>query len=435
MHHPRFLVPAFALALAAGASPTALFAADAGATSFEDAIKSGSYGGMLRYRIDSYDEDNLDSQEPALASTLRTSLFYGTKPLYGLSGFVELYHVASVGPEHYFNGSGVGGEGFTERDFVIDPTGMGVNQAYGQYKPEIAMPVTLTVGRQLFTINDETFLTASRYRQNNNRMDAATASITPFDHLTIELGQIWHNIDVTDTVVPMSTQVANVAYSIPDKARIAAYGIMLDYTNDPIPGSAATGLNFAAIDRETFGLRLEGPWKIDDKLSLIYEADYAKQQDWKDTTDVGLNIDASMVTARGGLSYDQWYGSVGYRRMSGAKETGDLAFQSSDLGYPWPWRGNSEQFVFSPPEGLQTIMVWVGGAIPGVEGLSFDAFYFNFKSVEDSIAYGSEISGGFNYNITKRWSLYGLATKATQGDDVSPFHDATRLTGMTTFTF
>lgn len=403
------------------------------AASFEDAIKDGSYGGMLRYRVDSYDEDNGDSKA-GLASTLRTSLFYQSKPFYGLSGFVELYHVASIGNDNYFSG-GANGTAFGERDFIIDPTGQGVNQAYGRYEAPVSIPASVTVGRQLFTINDETFVTASRYRQNNNRFDAATGSITPAENLTFEGGQIWHNIDVTDTVVPMSTQVGNVSYAIPGKARFAGYGILLDYDNEPNAGLAATGLNAAAIDRQTFGLRLEGPWKIDDQLSVIYEADFAKQNDWKDTSDADLTIDATMLTLRAGASYDQWYGSVGYRRMSGAEETGDLAFQSSDIGYPWPWRGNSEQFVFAPPDGLQTIMVWIGGAVPGVEGLSFDAFYFNFAGVEESTDYGSEISGGFNYNITKRWSIYGLATAATQGDDASPFHDATRLTGMTTFTF
>ena len=394
-----------------------IFAADT-ADSLEAAIKEGSYGGMLRYRADYYDEDNGPSQ-PGLASTLRTSLFYQTKPWQGLSGMVELYHVGSIGPENYFS-AGAGGKPFGERDFIIDPTGMGVNQAYGRYVAPTAIPITATVGRQLFTINDETFVTASRYRQNNNRFDAATGSITPIEHLVIEGGQIWHNIDVTDTVVPMSTQVGNIAYSIPDKARIAAYGIILDYEDA------------SKVDRTTYGLRCEGPWKIDDKLSAIYEADYAMQQDSGDTT---AKLDASLLTVRGGLSYDQWYGSIGYRRSTGVNDSSDLAFQSSDIGYPWPWRGNSEQFVFYPTDGLQTLMVWAGGAIPGVDGLSFDVFYFAFKAVESSTDYGSEISGGLNYNVTKRWSLYGLATSAAKGDANSPFNDATRLTGMTTFTF
>ena len=81
-------------------------------------------------------------------------------------------------------------------------------------------------------------------------------------------------------------------------------------------------------------------------------------------------------------------------------------------------------------------MAWVGGAVPGVEGLSFDVFYFDFKSAETSTKFGTEISGGLNYNVTKRWSLYGLATKADQGDEGNgAFNSATRLTGMTTFTF
>ncbi len=308
---------------------------------------------------------------------------------------------------------------------------MGVNEAYARYKPTTSIPLTITVGRQLFTINDETMVTASRYRQNNDRNDAASFSIEPFPHLVIEGAQIWHNIDVTDTVVPMSTQVGNVSYTVPDMGRLAAYGVVLNYKGDE--NLAAVPFSSSGVDRTTIGVRLEGPYKIDDKVSVIYEADYAKQNDSGDTT---ATIDASMLTLRAGAAVSQWYGSIGYRKSTGAKNPGDLAFQSSDLGYPWPWRGNSEQLVFNPSSGLKTLMVWVGGAVPGVDGLSFDVFYFDFKSSETDTKFGHEISGGLNYNITKSWSIYGLATKATQGDDGNgSFNSANRLTGMTTFTF
>lgn len=391
--------------------------AEEGATSFEDAIKGGSYGGMLRYRADRYDEDNGDSKY-GFASTLRTSLYYQTKPFYGLTGFGELFHIASLGPARYAP-QAKAKEG--ARDFIIDPVGMGVNQAYGRYQPNLPMPITITAGRQLWTINDETLVTASRYRQNMNRFDAFTGSIEPVKNLTLEVGHIVHNIDVTDTVVPMRTQVGNLAYAIPGIARVAAYGVVLDYDDE------------GKTDRTTIGARVDGPFKIDDKLGVIYELDYATQKDSGDTT---VTIDASMLTARAGLSYDQWYGSVGYRKSSGASGSSALAYQSSDIGYPWPWRGNSEQMVFNPSQGLETLMVWVGGAVPKVDGLSFDVFYFDFKATEESTHYGSEISGGFNYNITKRWSVYGLATKATEGEEGNgAFKSANRLTGMTTFIF
>jgi hypothetical protein len=390
---------------------TSLHAEDL-AAGFEDAIKGGSFGGMLRYRADKYDEDN-GASEYGLASTLRTSLYYQTKPFHGASGYVELYHIASIGATRYApEGDPTG----APRDFIIDPIGLGVNQAYGEFKPESPVPFSVKVGRQLFTINDETLVTASRYRQNQNRFDAVTGSVEPVKNLTIEGGQIYHNIDVGDALIPMSTQVGNVAYAFPDKARIAVYGVVLNYKDE------------GKTDRTTTGARVEGPYKIDDKLSVIYELDYAKQ---KESGDTKSKIDASMLTARGGVNYDQWYGSIGYRQSSGVNSSSDFAYQSSDIGYPWPWRGNSEQLVFYPTGGLKTIMVWVGGAVPKIDGLSFDLFFFDFKAVENTMKYGSEY-------ITKRWSVYGLATKANQGDDTSTgngYNSATRLTGMTTFTF
>lgn len=414
---PRASLTSCVASLIALALPT-LQAEDI-ASAFEDAIKGGTYGGMLRYRADAYDEDN-GTSKPGLASTLRTSLYYQTKPFFGLTGFGELFHVASIGNDNYFS-AGANGTAFGERDFIIDPAGMGVNQAYARFQPSVPVPVTITAGRQLWTINDETLVTASRYRQNMNRFDAFTGSIEPVKNLTVEAGHIVHNIDVTDTVVPMSTNVGNLAYALPGIGRAAVYGVVLDYDDA------------GKTDRTTVGARIDGPYKIDDQLSVIYELDYAKQTDSGDTT---VEIDASMLTARAGVTYDQWYASVGYRVSSGVTDSSAMAYQSSDIGYPWPWRGNSEQLVFYPTQGLETLMVWVGGAVPKIDGLSFDVFYFDFKAAEDSTSFGSEISGGLNYNITKRWSVYGLATKAMEGDEGNgAFRDAQRLTGMTTFTF
>ena len=413
-------IPSTCCAATLLALATASLHAEDLAAGFEDAIKGGTYGGMLRYRADKYDEEN-GASEYGLASTLRTSLYYQTKAWHGATGYVELYHIASLGATRYAPEGDPSGE---PRDFIIDPIGMGVNQAYGEFKPESPVPFAVKVGRQLFTINDETLVTASRYRQNMNRFDAATGYVEPVKNLVLEGGQIWHNIDVGDALVPMSSQVGNVAYTIPDKGRAAVYGVVLNYTDD------------TKTDRTTTGIRLDGPYKIDDKLGIIYELDYAKQ---KESGDTKVKIDASMVTARGGVAYDQWYGTIGYRKSSGVNSSSDLAYQSSDLGYPWPWRGNSEQLVFYPNDGLKTLMVWIGGAVPKVEGLSFDVFYFDFKAAETSVKYGTEISGGLNYNVTKRWSVYGLATKASKGDEATAgntaFNSATRLTGMTTFTF
>jgi hypothetical protein len=118
-------------------------------------------------------------------------------------------------------------------------------------------------------------------------------------------------------------------------------------------------------------------------------------------------------------------------------DSSDLPFEASWLGYPWPWRGDTEQLVLTPTDGLQTIMVWAGGAIPPVPGLSFDLFYFKFDSDVNSIDYGSEFSGALNYNMPfdPKWYVMGLVAQAQQGDDNTAYFDATRVVLMTGYSF
>jgi hypothetical protein len=412
---PSLLLLAAALPLTAGDAP-------ATASTLTEAFAGGSFNGGLRYRFDNLDMDS--SPKEAHASTLRANLTFRTLPFYGLSGYLDLYNVSTIGKDMYFSIQNAGDPDSAGRPLIADPEGRGVNEAYGRYANKDLLDSTVTVGRQLFTFNDEVFLTASRYRQNNNRFDTATIESKPIDGMLIQYGYIWNHIDVFDFDNGMSTNVGNVKYGKKDIGSIAAYGILLDYDDVGLSGR----------DTTTFGLRVEGPFKINDDVSIIYEADIAKQTD---SGDNDLDVDADYLMARVGISFKKWYLSVGYRSQSGADGSSDLPFEASWLGYPWPWRGDTEQMVLTPTDGLKTIMVWAGGAIPPIAGLSFDVFFWKFDSDVNSIDYGSEISGALNYSMPfdPKWYVSAFVAQATQGDDNAAYVDATRVMLMTGYNF
>lgn len=384
-----------------------------------EAFSGGSFGGSARYRLDYLDQENFP--ETGTASTLRLALNFRTLPFHGFSGYLELYENAVIGDESYWNLQ----NDFNGRPLIADPPGDGVNEGYGRYANKELLDTTVTVGRQLFTINDEVMLTASRYRQNNNRFDAATIESHPLDGLTVQYGYIWSHITVFDFHDSMSTNVGNIKFGKQGIGTISAYGLMLDYVDDVLSSTR---------DVTTYGVRIDGPFKIDDNLSVVYEADFAKQTDSGDNTE---EIDADYLMARVGVSFKKWYASVGYRHQSGVDGSSDEPFEASWLGYPWPWRGDTEQLVLTPDDGLETIMVWLGGAIPVVPGLGFDLFFFKFDSDVNNIDYGSEFSGALNYNMPfdPKWYVMGLVAKATQGDDNAAYDDATRVVFMTGYSF
>jgi hypothetical protein len=412
---PSLLLLSVTLPMAASDAPAA-------ATSLTQALSEGTYGGGVRYRFDNLKQDN--APKDAHASTLRTNLNFATLPFHGFSGYVELYDNTSLGKDMYFSIQNAGDQDSVGRPLIADPEGRGLNEVYARYANKDAFDSTITVGRQLFTMNDEVFLTASRYRQNNNRFDVASFEAKPIEGLLFQYGYIWNHIDVFDFDNGMSTHVANLKFGKKDLGSIAVHGQVLDYDSEGLTGRDVT----------TYGLRIEGPFKIDGDLSIIYEADVAKQTDSGDNT---LDIDADYLMARVGVSYQKWYVSLGYRSQSGADSSSALPFEASWLGYPWPWRGNTEQLVLTPNDGLKTIMLWAGGAIPAVSGLSFDLFYFKFDSDVNSVDYGSEVSGALNYNMPfdPKWYVMGLLAQSQEGDVNSAHFDATRMVLMTGYSF
>lgn len=402
---PSLFLMVAALPLVAGDAPTE-------AVTLSDALTKGSFGGGVRYRLDYLDQD--PSTKDALASTLRLSLAFRTLPFYGFSGYLDLYNNAVVGNDLYNSIQNAGSSNAQDRPVIVDPAGRGVNEGYGRYTNKEWLDTKITVGRQLFTLNDEVFVTASTYRQNNNRFDAASIESHPLPELLVQYAYIWNNQNVLDVGKPMASHVGNLKYSKKGIGGMAAYAVLLDY--DYLPNR----------DVSTFGIRIDGPFKLSDDVSVIYEADVAKQSDAFDNTQ---NIDADYLMARVGLSFKKWYASVGYRHQSGVSDSSDAPFEGSQIGYPWPWRGNTEQLVFTPTNGLNTIMVWVGGAIPPIPGLSFDLWYFTFDSTENSIAYGSECSAALMYRMPfdPKWWISGMIAQANAGDEGNgTFFDATR---------
>ena len=411
---PSLFLMVAALPLVAGDAPTE-------AVTLSDALTKGSFGGGVRYRLDYLDQD--PSTKDALASTLRLNLAFHTLPFHGFSGYLDFYNNAVVGNDLYNSIQNAGSSNAQNRPVIVDPAGRGVNEGYGRYANKEWLDTKITVGRQLFTLNDEVFVTASTYRQNNNRFDAASIESHPLPELLVQYAYIWNNQNVLDVGKPMASHVGNVKYSKKGIGGIAAYTVLLDYEDSP------------NRDVSTFGIRIDGPFKLSDDVSVIYEADVAKQSDAFDNTQ---NIDANYLMARVGINVKKWYASVGYRHQSGVSDASDAPFEGSQIGYPWPWRGNTEQMVFTPTNGLNTLMVWVGGAIPPVPGLSFDLWYFTFNSTENNIDYGSDSSAALLYRMPcdTKWWISGMIAQANAGDQGNgAFFDATRAVFTTGYRF
>lgn len=100
---------------------------------FAEALSSGKAAVNLNYRFEFLQDDNLDLN--GQASTLRTTLSYGTKPFRGFLVYLQAENVTNVGLGDHHNNKGWGdsGNGVTDRPVIADPPVTEMLQAFVEY--------------------------------------------------------------------------------------------------------------------------------------------------------------------------------------------------------------------------------------------------------------------------------------------------------------
>jgi hypothetical protein len=398
------------------------------AATMSDALTQGQFGAFARYRLDSVDDDT--KPEAALASTLRTALSYASKPFHGLSGVVELYSVNSLGPIAY---NWLGNPHATAPEYarypnINDPENAGFSQCYGQWASP-SSDYRVRVGRQLIALNDEQWLTASRYRQNQSVVDTAWFTASPGAGFTFDGGYLWANRDVVARHFRLDGYIGNLAYRVGDTARLTAYGIWTDYQD-----SAAAG-----NDLQTMGLRVENQEHKQDPWQVLYIVDVAaqspafdnpssaEQHSWYGLLDLGVRV-------------GEWSLRASLTHRDGTNDHHDVI--KAPLGYPYPYRGETEQFVATPTDGVRIVALRGGGPLPAIAGLRLTGFVWDFSAVESSDHYGTETCLQADYVTPwlKNWTWSLRAAHFWDADtdtEANPTYgrEQTRLIAMTSVWF
>jgi hypothetical protein len=391
-----------------------------------DAITKGTFGGSARYRLDSVEDAT--KPETAIASTLRTALSYTTRPRYGVNGSVELYSVNIIGNETY---NWLGNENGTDPYYsrypnINDPENAGFSQLYGQWTTNDSS-LMVRVGRQRIMLNDEQWLTASAYRQNQNIVDAAWMKWIPSAKGSIDIGYLWAQRDIVARYFRMNSAVCNFTYQFDGLAKCSAYGLWTDYETVP------------TNDLQTIGVRAESPMSKDDNWQLIYIADVANQSPQFENTS-SANKSSWYALGELGVRRGAWSLRASVTHRDGTGQGHDVI--KAPLGYAYPYRGETEQFVTTPVDGVQIYAIRGGGPIPGIDGLRFSLFAWNYCAVESSAHYGTEGCVQLDYVVPQEkrwsWSLRAAHFKDVDADPVAnPTYgrEQTRLIAMTNFAF
>jgi len=346
----------------------ALLVSPAYAGTLEEALTGGKANVNMRLRYEAVDDStNKDAQ----AATLRTRLGYRSGDYKDIFIFGEFEDVRTVlGLNHYAPEK----SGYA---LIADPSVTQVNQAFLGYQG--LYQTTAKLGRQRLILDNARFVGNVGWRQNEQTFDAVSLTNHLLPQTTVTyafLNKVNGILEKFDADV--TDHLLNIAYSGFKAAKITAYGYLLKDDH-------------SKANNNTYGLRLSGASHLDQKITLLYTAEFSSQK-----TD---HFDALYTFLEGGLQCGGVKFKLGYERLG--SDNSDYGFQTP-LATKHAFNGWADEFLKTPTKGLQDAMVSVGGKVIGAKLL---AVYHDFSADQGSEDWGTEVDLLAARKFAKRYLL------------------------------
>lgn len=358
------------------------------AANLSEALTEGNFKADFKLRYENVNQDG--KRDDAKAFTLRSLIGYQTKPFHNFSINAEIYGVSPVSQDYNDLKKGTPLLSRTKYPVVADPEDYDFHQIYLQWSNAVN---TLKLGRQGMVLDNWRFVGDVRFRQNWQVFNGLSFVNKSLSNTEISLAHYEQVKQITTKIQDADIEIANVKYAITPTTRINGYGYFINWNGETLKASST----------KTYGLRLHGSQKVDDKWSVLYTVEYAKQDDYKDGSDL---IDNYYYLIGVGLGYNDWFVRLDQEKLSGNSD--NKAFQTP-LGTNHLFQGWADVFLTTPDQGIEDTMIIAGGKFMGAK---VKAEYHwinsdrNFAKVGGGTAdqYGAEFDLGVYYNFTKQIS-------------------------------
>jgi len=357
-----------------------LFATSTYAASFDEALTGGKANMDMRLRYETVDDS---TNKDAEAGTLRTRIGYQTGDYQDFAAFAEFEDVRTVmGLDDYSPQN----SGFAA---VADPEVTQVNQAIISYKG--ISDTTAKLGRQRLILDNARHIGNVGWRQNEQTFDAVSLVITSISNTTITYAFLDKVNGITSTFdTDVSDHLVNATYSGFARGNITGYAYLLE--DD---GSNA--------ETDIYGLRFNGQSGLSEGNKLLYTAELATQ-----STD---NNDALYTFIEGGVQYGGVTTKLGYEVLG--SDDGAYGFQTP-LATKHAFNGWADQFLSTPADGLQDIMLSIAGMVADIKLLGV---FHDFSADQGGDDYGSEVDLQATKNFAKRYTV-GVKYAAYSADTI-----------------
>lgn len=345
-----------------------------------EALSDGQVKLNLRLRYETVDWQGL---EDADAFTLRTRLTFNTGQYKGLGATLEMDDVQALGQADYRTAGNdpepVGGA------IIADPQGTEVNQAYLSYQGPAQTAVKY--GRQRIVLDNQRFVGAVAWRQNEQTYDAFSLTSQALDESTFFYAYI-HNVNrVFGEQNPIGdhkhqSHLVNFHYTGWDLGELSLYAYLLDNETDP------------TLSSESYGARWLG------KLGPVfsYTLEYATQTDFADHPDT---YRAGYMLAEAVADFPAADVTIGYERLG--SDDGKVAF-NTPLATLHKFQGWTDRFLTTPAAGVEDWYLGVSGAIQTVK---LSASYHDLGSDYGHSDYGQEV----DFSVAKTFGDWSVLVK------------------------
>jgi hypothetical protein len=337
---------------------------------FLDSVKAGKPLTNFRLRYENVDQDG--KAEEADAFTLRSLIGWQTAPWHNFSIAAQVINVGVFNDDYDNFDKAVIEPGKSAYPRVVDPDDTDINQLFVEWTG--IRNTKLRLGRQSVKLDNVRFIGNIEFRQVMQVFDGvALENKNLLPNTSIYLAHFDRVKQITTKYQDANVEIANVKYSISPSEALVGYGYLIDWNGSPRTNNVGQP-NPDTTSSKTFGARLDGTRVINPDWKVLYTAEYAKQDDYKDGND---NIDSHYLRLGGGAQYGTWYARIDHEILS--SNDGLSAFQTP-LGTNHLFQGWVDQFLVTPNQGIKDTFFSFGGKVFGV---ALSSEYHIFKSDED----------------------------------------------------
>jgi hypothetical protein len=388
---PKVLAAAVTLAIVAGPAAAQVRTLDA-------AIARGDASGAFNLRYEGVDEDN--ALKNATAVTLRSALKYTTAPFKGFTAVVEAEDVRAVGTDDY----SVPTTGFNTGKYSVinDPEVTEVNQAYLQY---ITGGFTARFGRQDLRYDNQRFVGAVAWRQDNQTFDAVTLEYKKDAALVYTLD--YHYLTQRNRIfaergdINSSDHIFHGVINTPVGA-LTGYAYLLE--EDIVLANAL----------DTYGVRLTGTRRLGG-YDWTYLAEYATQESERGAA----QFDADFYNLEAGVTVKGTTAKLGIESLG--SDRGLYGF-ATPLATLHAFQGWADQWLATPTQGIDDVYfslartIFTGTATLVYHDYSADRSTATVDDLGDEINLQWVFPFRNNYQVGVKFADYSKGDLAAKAD-------------------